>query len=232
MAKTKKVVTSVVDKDILIEGLGDKFRHLREKKNLSTKEAASQLFLSEQTIIELEANDYSHASSPTYTRGYLKNYAKLLGMSDEEINEEIAKLGLKTPTLAKEYQTIEISAKARRKAYRSRMPRRYLRWINIGILILIIMAVIIWWHGRSNAPINQPTAITDDEETVQQVIIPATTNQAPQEKEVKPKPTAKPNAQQDTNQQKTAADESQTISSTPGNPEVKPTENPENNKNE
>jgi transcriptional regulator with XRE-family HTH domain len=70
------------------ENFGQKLKYIRESKKLTINNIAKQLFLCSQRIIEIENDDYSHMISPIFARGYLKKYAKFLGIADEEIQEE------------------------------------------------------------------------------------------------------------------------------------------------
>lgn len=64
---------------------GARLRRQRETKKLSVAEVAAKLYLQASVIEALEAGDYAQLPPATYTRGYLKNYAKLLNTPPESI---------------------------------------------------------------------------------------------------------------------------------------------------
>lgn len=63
-------------------------RHLREQRessHLSLEEVAHHLHLDVELIKALEADDYSRLPSPAYICGYLRSYARLLKLPEDEI---------------------------------------------------------------------------------------------------------------------------------------------------
>ena len=67
------------------KSVGETLGELRRQKNLSAQEVATQLRLDVRIIEALEADNYDNLPSPAYIRGYLRNYAKLLGADSERI---------------------------------------------------------------------------------------------------------------------------------------------------
>jgi cytoskeleton protein RodZ len=148
-------------------GLGHKLKLAREAKKLSVEKVSKQLFLNQQRIIDIEADDYSRISSPLFIRGYLRSYAKLLGIPEEEINEDIDKLDFNLPASLADSSMITYTPKQNL----SPRFRRCFRWINIGLVVLVIILVLVWWNGRK-IPGNVET-VTDDSITQQLVVPPA-----------------------------------------------------------
>ena len=66
-------------------GLGDSLRKARERLGLNVEEAARQLRLSMRQLMALEANDIGALPSPTFTRGFIRNYARLLQLDPEPL---------------------------------------------------------------------------------------------------------------------------------------------------
>ena len=64
---------------------GERCRRAREEQGLSTTEAANRLHLSVSYLRALEADDYERLPEATFVKGYLRNYAKLLGLPADEI---------------------------------------------------------------------------------------------------------------------------------------------------
>ena len=64
---------------------GDQLRHLREQKNLSVQDIASRLNLEARIIEAIEDNNFELLPTATYTRGYLRSYAKILGVDSDAI---------------------------------------------------------------------------------------------------------------------------------------------------
>lgn len=64
---------------------GDQLKHLREQKNLSVQDIASRLNLEARIIEAIENNNFELLPTATYTRGYLRSYAKILGVDSDAI---------------------------------------------------------------------------------------------------------------------------------------------------
>jgi len=60
-------------------------RALREAAGLSVEHVASQLHLLKSVVSSLEADCYDRMRGETYVRGYLRNYARLVGLDSEEL---------------------------------------------------------------------------------------------------------------------------------------------------
>lgn len=68
-----------------MKSAGQILKEHREERGISTKEAAEAIKVREKYVTALEANDYSPFASPVYLKGFLKNYAKFLGMNPDHV---------------------------------------------------------------------------------------------------------------------------------------------------
>jgi cytoskeleton protein RodZ len=57
----------------------------REQAGLSLEEAATQLRLSVRQVAAIEADDAATLPAPTFVRGFIRNYAKLLNLNPDEL---------------------------------------------------------------------------------------------------------------------------------------------------
>ena len=64
---------------------GEQLRHLREQQNISITDIATQLNLDPRIIEAIEKNDIESMPAVTYTRGYIRSYAKILKADAEAI---------------------------------------------------------------------------------------------------------------------------------------------------
>ena len=74
--------------DLIPIPLGEKLELARQARGLSVSEAAAQLRLSQSVISHLENEEWG-AIAPVYLRGYLKSYARFLGLDTTEINDAL-----------------------------------------------------------------------------------------------------------------------------------------------
>ena len=59
---------------------GEQLKHLREQKNFSIQDIASRLNLETRIIEAIENNNFELLPAATYARGYLRSYAKIVGV--------------------------------------------------------------------------------------------------------------------------------------------------------
>jgi len=112
---------------------GARLRQARERKKLSLQEIAEQLFLDVNLVEKLEANNYeSLAAPPIFVRGYMRNYAKLVDIPEEEFLESFDDLnrGQRSRSKKRTNSTKSVTN------YQELLP-------HIGIVVLIILIVLI-----------------------------------------------------------------------------------------
>ena len=64
---------------------GERLRRAREEKGLSQEEACKHLRLSSSYMRALEQDDYERLPEAPFIKGYLRNYARFLGLPAEEL---------------------------------------------------------------------------------------------------------------------------------------------------
>lgn len=107
-------------------GAGSSLREAREGKGISTAEVAAQLHLHEHIIVALEQDDHDRLPAPIYVRGYVRAYARLLGLDEEEL------LALYQPAESPELRTVGMPPPAQRALERPRLP-----WRTLGLLLVL-----------------------------------------------------------------------------------------------
>ncbi|MEX2576049.1 MAG: helix-turn-helix transcriptional regulator, partial [Halofilum sp. (in: g-proteobacteria)] len=64
---------------------GEELGRAREQAGIDLRTMAETLHLPENQLRALEADDYASLPPPTFVRGYLRSYARVLGLDDDEI---------------------------------------------------------------------------------------------------------------------------------------------------
>lgn len=67
--------------------VGEILRQKREEKGLSIKTVVDHTYIQAKFVIALECNDYTVFPAEAYTRGFLRNYAEMLGLDTSEMLE-------------------------------------------------------------------------------------------------------------------------------------------------
>ena len=76
------------------KSLGARFAAAREKRGLSIEQVASETRIRVQRLREIERDDYSQFSHPSYARMYVIDYAKYLGMPISRIRRLLPDAGV------------------------------------------------------------------------------------------------------------------------------------------
>jgi cytoskeleton protein RodZ len=68
-------------------GLGDEFRAAREARHLSLSDVSEQIHIRSVYLQSIEDEDWSAIAAPVYVRGFLRTYARFLGLDPESAVE-------------------------------------------------------------------------------------------------------------------------------------------------
>lgn len=115
---------------------GQKLQKIREEIGLSQSRVADALHLTVHYVKALESDQYDKLPGKTFVKGYFRSYARLMGVSEEEImtcyNHYVAAIEESV-----ESEANEIRAK---KAF-----DQNLRWMICAALIIVVVVGLSWW---------------------------------------------------------------------------------------
>ena len=134
---------------------GQLLRAAREARGLTQPEVASRLNLRVSLVRDIEEDRFDQRTASTFTRGYLKTYAKLVGASEERVVAAYEQLGL---TEVKYAEMHSFSGRNRLEANESRM--RIGGWL---LCFALVAGVLYWIMGR---PAEEPAVVKMDEQTL------------------------------------------------------------------
>lgn len=119
------------------ENPGYKLGRIREKRGFTKEYVAGKLHLRVKVIELLEADDYQQMPEPVFIMGYLRAYAKLLGVSPEPyIN-----------TFNNQYALEKKPEKALWQSRReSNKGELIVRWVTGMVAVAAIIAISFWWQ--------------------------------------------------------------------------------------
>ncbi|MDU7310933.1 RodZ domain-containing protein [Aeromonas caviae] len=123
-------------------GPGQLLRNAREQLGWTREQVASRIHLRLTLIAAIEADTYDKHTSHTFIRGYLRAYAKLVGIPEETILAAYEKLGLTPPD---NIDMQSFSRRSRQQANDSRL--KVVTWLVI--LMLIGLSVAWWWQSTA-----------------------------------------------------------------------------------
>src|SRR5579872_4093207 len=79
-------------------GWGQRLKTARESMQLTEKEAAARLHLNPRIIAVIESEDFENGPPVIFMRGYLRSYARLLNMPENEIDQVVTQLEIAVPS--------------------------------------------------------------------------------------------------------------------------------------
>jgi cytoskeleton protein RodZ len=126
-------------------GPGQRLREAREAAKLTSAEVASRMRLEPYILEKLENDDYEQLHGPTFVRGYLSGYARLLNLPERPILEAYERHGYGPPALVS-----ELGGKA--EVHVSDFPVRMTTYVIAGLLVVL---VVMWWQSRQ-VPTDSP----------------------------------------------------------------------------
>ncbi|MGY3943579.1 RodZ domain-containing protein [Aeromonas tecta] len=123
-------------------GPGQLLRNAREQLGWTREQVASRIHLRLTLIAEIESDSYNKHTSHTFIRGYLRTYAKLVGIPEQTILAAYDKLGLTPPD---NIDMQSFSRRSRQQANDSRL--KVVTWLVI--LVLVALSIAWWWQSTA-----------------------------------------------------------------------------------
>ncbi|WP_301593490.1 RodZ domain-containing protein [Pseudomonas nitroreducens] len=124
---------------------GETLRQARENKGWSTAQVAGQLNLTENALRQLEQGSFEQLPGHTFARGYIRAYAKLLGMDQAQM---VTAFDQYTGTDASGSNVQALG----RVVEPVRLSRNLLRLFSLVLLAVLIGFGYFWWQERSARP--------------------------------------------------------------------------------
>lgn len=141
--------------------VGQILKKAREENNLTTQQVASQLNLKTSLINDLESDSVDTKLSPTFYRGYIRAYAKLLKLPEQALLAQYANESKcqQAPSLTRSF-----SKRTSKEASDSRFA-----WLTRLILLAFVgLVVIYFWQNRHDGQaVSTPLPLVQLEEPVE-----------------------------------------------------------------
>lgn len=139
---------------------GTLLKQKREQLGLSQRQIADRLRLRASIIEEIESNQFDSDHSATFTKGYIRSYAKAVGLDVGEVLKAYESEQRPEP---EEQEMKSFSGKAKREKHDSRIM--ILTW---GIVAVIIGISSVWWWQNQQTSIVDLTEPTEQEQQIEQ----------------------------------------------------------------
>ncbi len=118
---------------------GSLLRRAREVRGMDEQEVTDRLNWMPGYVRIIEADDYSALRRPTFARGYVRAYGKLLGVDEKELLAAFDQLH------------DEQEREAKRVTTRSLQLQHTGIGVVVGLLVLLLLVLALWWWQGSGA---------------------------------------------------------------------------------
>jgi cytoskeleton protein RodZ len=152
-----------------LTGPGENLRQGRELKGLTQEDVASRLGLKPHIVKALEENDYNELPAAIYATGYIRNYAKLIGLSADELVERYKAISGNAEDLP-EFLPPERHDKVSRKW-------SFQKWLIPVVVIgagLVIASLYIDDNDSISEDDTQPAFVASEKEQIVEMETPVT----------------------------------------------------------
>jgi cytoskeletal protein RodZ len=122
--------------------LGAQFTAARERRGLSLEQVSSEMHIRVQRLREIENDDYSQFSHPSYARMYAIDYAKYLGIPVSRIRRLLPDRGV---CGSGGYQYLQETACDYMRSNAGRHRRLLPKLITAGLLVLFSLSGVKLW---------------------------------------------------------------------------------------
>ena len=140
---------------------GHMLKEGRERLDLSAKQVAERLRLRQQIVLDLEADKFDKYVAGTFTRGYIRAYARLVNIDESKVVAAYEALGLENKP-----QTMQSFSKRRRQ--QSQDSRLMLVTYIIGAII--IGSAVIFWLQNNNETNDEVTTQREDSSLAERMV--------------------------------------------------------------
>lgn len=134
--------------------LGEKLKQAREARGLSISEVAEQTRISALYLESIENNDYKILPGGIFNKGFVKSYAKFVGIDDQEALQDYSRLMSEQGEPAtEETKTYRPEVLTDDQARSTSLPTLIFAVIILGLLAGGVYYFVNYWQSSQNQPI-------------------------------------------------------------------------------
>ena len=122
------------------DGPGAYLRKTREEANISVDKVAAVLLLRLDIVELIEADAYDRLPAPTFVRGYLRGYARVLGIASKPVLDMYDRQGFEPPPLTNEVT----------ESTQAHTSDTVVRLVTYAVAVALALLVGLWWHSQED----------------------------------------------------------------------------------
>ncbi len=135
---------------------GETLRAAREEKGLALSSIAQQLNLTERSLAQIEAGDFSRLPGLTFARGYVRAYGKLLGLDQNRLVNEFDHYTGSGAAASNIHSLGHIDEPGR-------LSRGVMRFFVFALILILAAGALFWWQDQSTRSQSAPAVTTLDQ---------------------------------------------------------------------
>lgn len=143
---TAQMNEPVNDEARLGDSLGLELRKQREIRGVTLKEIADATKISKRYLEALEMDDFASLPAPVFTRGFVREYARYLGLNAEEMAARYSQV-IGAPPDTSATPVVSGSGKKPEGLPFIRIDRNF----AVFAVLLVAFAAVMWWLGGRSA---------------------------------------------------------------------------------
>jgi cytoskeleton protein RodZ len=133
---------------------GEHLKQAREQAGLSLEKVAKDLFLDVHKIKSIESNRFNDLGAPVYAKGYLKKYARLVGLAEDDVLRRYEALS-DAPAVADPIPvTMGLMPEPRRP-----LPR-WILWVVVAVIVMAGLATLTSLRKPSTESVTQSNLVS------------------------------------------------------------------------
>jgi cytoskeleton protein RodZ len=120
-------------------GPGERLQAARIKEGLTLEDVANRMHLSTSILEAIEENNFDEITAPIFVKGYLRAYARILAVSEDEIIKQYLDLySEEDPPISSTSNMVpELSSTDAR-----------IKWTTYFVVILLAVLLAAWWWNK------------------------------------------------------------------------------------
>ncbi|MHB0968972.1 MAG: helix-turn-helix domain-containing protein [Thermoanaerobaculia bacterium] len=130
--------------------LGEELRRERELRGISLKEIADATKIGKRYLEAIEKSDFKTLPAPVFTRGFVREYARYLGLNSDELVARYSQIVSEAEALAESNEPTPFRPQQKPERPSREIPRPYAQvdrnWIWFAAILVVLVAVM--WGVR------------------------------------------------------------------------------------
>ncbi|GLS84042.1 RodZ domain-containing protein [Paraferrimonas haliotis] len=147
--------------ELLPFSVGQMLQEARTAEGMTVEQVANRLKLRVSLISELEQDNFDNIPNNTYVKGYVTNYARVVGLNVSDIQAVLQQQLIHT-----DHDMTSFSRKTSKQALDKRITL-----VSYLVFLVLFCLLVLWWIQRDETPVGPDFSQAPQEELAAQVAV-------------------------------------------------------------